>query len=97
MTRILLQNLLLFLAPTLLYGIYFAYLRRRARLAGKPAPAWERGTTVWLGVSGAVLVVAALLVLGFQGGSSPDADYEPPKIVDGKVVDGKSKPRAPAK
>ena len=46
MLRIVLQNLLLFLLPTLLYGIYFAYLQRRAKAAGKPRPEWERGTTI---------------------------------------------------
>ncbi len=89
MVRIVIQHLLLFLLPTVLYGTYVAWARRRALIAGRPAPAFLKGPWFWLIVSGGGLVLISLAALAVFGGYGPEAVYEPATLQDGEIVPGR--------
>ncbi len=89
MVRIIIQHLLLFLLPTVMYGVYLSWARRRAQAAGRTAPMWEEGPWFWLIVSGGLLVLFSLAALATFGGAGPEAVYEPSSIQDGKIVPGR--------
>ncbi len=91
MLRIVIQHLLLFLLPLILYAIYLAAMRQRAQVTGAVKPSWEDGPWFWLVVAGIVLSIGAFVVLGFAGGASTNSDYIPPRIIDGKIVPGQTK------
>jgi hypothetical protein len=91
MLRTIFQELLLVLLPTILYGIYFIAMRERARSGGKPQPEWERGNLFWLILSGCVLAIIGLVIVGSTGNKPPDTDYVPPHIEGGKVVPGRTR------
>ena len=89
MVRIVIQHLLLFLLPTVMYVLYLGWARRRAQAAGQTAPAWQQGSWFWLVVSGGLLVIFSLAALATFGGAGPEAVYEPSSIQDGKIVPGR--------
>lgn len=91
MARIVIQHLLLFLLPLILYAIYIAAMRQRAQMTGAAKPNWEDGPWFWLVVAGIVLSIGAFLVLGFVGGAPTTSDYIPPRIIDGKIIPGQTK------
>jgi len=91
MIRIVIQHLLLFLLPLILYAIYLAAMRKRAQIAGKTQPRWEDGPWFWLAVGGLALSLAAFAFLGLSGGYKPDSTYTPPRIEGGKVIPGQTK------
>jgi hypothetical protein len=91
MARIVIQHLLLFLLPLILYAIYVAAMRRRAQVTGAVKPNWEDGPWFWLVVAGIVLSIGAFVFLGISGGASTNSDYIPPRIIDGKIVPGQTK------
>ncbi len=91
MARIVIQQLLLFLLPLVLYAIYVAAMRQRARVTGGIKPDWEDGPWFWLVVAGVGLSIGAFVVLGVVSGASTKSDYIPPRIIDGKVVPGQTK------
>lgn len=91
MVRIVIQHLLLFLLPTVMYGFYLSWARRRAQAAGRTAPVWQEGPWFWLIVSGALLVLLSLGALATFGGGGPDAVYKPSTIEDGKIVHGRTR------
>ena len=91
MLRIVIQHLLLFLLPLILYAIYVAAMRQRARTTGGTQPSWEDTPWFWLVVAGIVLSIAAFVVLGISGGAPTTSEYIPPRIIDGKIVPGQTK------
>ena len=91
MARIVIQQLLLFLLPLILYAIYVAAMRQRARMIGAAKPNWEDGPWFRLVVAGIVLSIGAFVFLGISGGAPTTSDYIPPRIIDGKIVPGQIK------
>ena len=91
MLRIVIQHLLLFLLPLILYAIYIAAMRQRAQATGGTKPDWEDGPWFWLVVAGIVLSISAFVFLGITGGASTNSDYIPPRIIDGKIIPGQTK------
>lgn len=91
MARIVIQHLLLFALPLILYVIYVAAMRQRARVTGAAAPTWEDGPWFWLVVAGIVLSIGAFVFLGISGGASTNSEYTPPRIIDGKIIPGQTK------
>lgn len=89
MTRIVIQHLLLFLLPTVMYAVYIGWARRRALAAGKAPPGWQEGPWFWLIVSGGGLVIASLVALALFSGAGPEAVYEPAILEGGKIVPGR--------
>lgn len=89
MIRIVIENLLLFLAPTALYAGWM-YLTRDPKKAGG---VMSDAPLIWLTAAGATLVVITLLV--FQddtSGGRPGQAYEPPSMrKDGTIEPGRIK------
>jgi hypothetical protein len=88
MIRIVIENLLLFLAPTAIY-IAYVFLTRRGRIT--PQNVLDEAPLIWLCAAGAALVVITLLVFGTSSGGKPGQAYVPPEMRDGKIVPGKIK------
>jgi hypothetical protein len=85
MGRVLLQVVLPFLAPFILFGLYRLLVTRgRAVL--------ERTPWFLLTVSGIVLACGSLVALALVGGDPPGGSYVPPRIEDGRIVPGEVKP-----
>lgn len=85
MIRIIAENILLFLLPTIVYVAY-VYMTREE----KPG-AWrvlDDAPLVWLFVAGAVLVVAVLASFGSVTGGRPGEVYTPPSYKDGRIQPG---------
>ena len=85
MIRIVIENLLLFLAPTAIY-IAYVYLSQQGQTPGKQILA--EAPLAWLAAVGASLVVATMVLFGSTDGGKPDQGYQPPGLKDGKVVPG---------
>jgi hypothetical protein len=106
MLRLVVENVLLFLLPTVLYVAY-VLLRRQlddgsgAEQANQPAGTQSANTTtrhvltdapfIWLAVIGAGLVFTVLALFGSVSTSNPNGTYEPAIYKDGKIVPGRIK------
>jgi hypothetical protein len=88
MIRIVIENLLLFITPTVIYVAY-VYLTRRGQTS--PQNILDEAPLIWLCAAGAALVVITLLAFGTYSGGKPGQAYEPPEMRDGKIVPGKLK------
>jgi hypothetical protein len=86
MIRIVIENVLLFLLPTLIYVAY-VYVKQRGQ--GGPAAYLEEAPLLWLFSAGAVLVVFTLVAFGSVSGGKPGQTYEPPVFRDGKIEPGR--------
>lgn len=92
MIRVVLENLILFLLPSL---VYFAYV-----IMTRPDEQKERQGTrgnlqvlddaplLWLFAAGAVLVIVTLIAFGSSSGGKPGQQYQPPVMKDGRIVPG---------
>lgn len=88
MIRFLIENLLLFLLPTVTY-VSFSFLTRRdgATFAG----VLNRAPIVTLSILGASLVAIVLSLFGHAGAGKPGQAYEPAVFKDGQVIPGRMK------
>lgn len=85
MIRIVIENIIVFLIPTLIYVAWIAF--RRNQWPGlfrvlSDAP------LVWLFVSGATLMLSALLLFSSSSGGRPGEAYVPPSLQNGEIVPG---------
>ena len=88
MIRIVIENILLFLLPTLMY-IAFMLLTRRSTSAGALV---NDAPLLWLFVAGATLVAATLIYYATTTpGGRPDQTYTPPRYKDGRIEPGELK------
>lgn len=85
MIRIVIENILLLLLPTLFY-IAYVYLTVGSKDAKKKV--LDDAPIVWLFVAGVVLVLVVLAVFGGSNGGRPGEAYQPPVFKDGKIVPG---------
>jgi hypothetical protein len=86
MIRAVIENILLFLLPTLVYVIYVAVTRddaKRGLLDAAPLG--------WLLGAGTGLVFLTLALFGSNTGSKPGAVYVPAEFKDGKIQPGRLK------
>jgi hypothetical protein len=90
MARIILQQVLLFLLPIVIYLSYALWQRQRARRAGGEVLGLERGPWFWLIVGGLALSIAGFVVLGLDDHRRPTS-YQPAHIENGKIVPGQLK------
>jgi hypothetical protein len=88
MIRIVIENLLLFLLPTL---IYIAYVFLKQRGGGGPSAFLDEAPLLWLFAAGAMLVVITLVAFGSVSGGKPGQTYEPPVFRDGRIEPGQIK------
>jgi len=86
MIRVVFENLLLFLLPTLVYVVYVMVARKQE--AGSGAQVLNDAPLVWLFVAGALLVIVTLVAFGSTSGGKPGQAYEPPVLKDGHIEPG---------
>jgi Family of unknown function (DUF6111) len=107
MWRLVIENILLFLTPTLLY-VGYALLRRHLddgtqtpdnQPGGQPSASPQPSVSnvlsdapiIWLALAGAGLVFTVLLLFGSVSTNNPNGTYEPAVFKDGKIVPGRIK------
>ncbi len=85
MIRIVIENLLLFLLPTIIY-IAYVYMTRDE----KPGPTrvLDDAPLVWLFAAGAALMLVTLVIFGSMTGGTPGQTYTPPVLKDGRIEPG---------
>ena len=91
MLRIIIQNLLLLVLPTVLYFAYTTVARSRAAAAGQVKPGWEQGPWFWLAIAGVGLMALSLASLALLGDHETTGVYEPPHVEDGEIIPGRLK------
>lgn len=90
MLRKLLLYVLPFLLPLVAYGIWLAFARRKARLAGSGAlPGWQEAPWTWLLIAGFGLLILGFASLALFGNDTPGGRYVPPQVIDGEIVPGR--------
>ena len=87
MIRIFIENLLLFLAPTLIYLAYV--LVRRYSGDSNEGQVWSDAPLLWLFAAGVLLMVSTLVIFGSTSGWQPGQAYQPPVYKDGKIEPGR--------
>ena len=87
MTRIILERLLLFAVPFMLYGIYLALMQLRP-----PAPAAHATPWTLLFISGLSLFALSFVIWGFTEGEPTTGRYVAPHEVNGQIVPGYVQP-----
>jgi len=85
MIRIVAENLLLFLLPTLIYVAYI-YLTRSDKPDAREL--LDEAPLVWLFAIGTAIVVVTLAVFGSTSGGKPGDVYQPPVLKDGRIQPG---------
>ncbi len=93
MIRVVIENILLFLLPTLLY-VAWVLLTRQPQASGPDRE--DAGETkllddaplLWLFAAGAALVVVTLVAFESPSGGKPGQHYVPPSYKDGKIDPG---------
>lgn len=95
MIRTIIENILLFMLPTLLYLAWMLLQRSRAAErsdeddAGVPvARLLDDAPLLWLFVAGAFLVIVTLAAFGTSSGGKPGQHYQPGVLKDGKIEPG---------
>ena len=85
MIRIVAENILLFLLPTIVYVAY-VYMTREEK-PGAMRVLYD-APLIWLFVAGAALVVITLVSFGSVTGGKPGQVYTPPSFKDGRIEPG---------
>lgn len=92
MIRTVIENLLLFLLPTLLYAAWVLFSRSKAETGDKTdgsrsfSGILDDAPLLWLFASGALLVIVTLAIFGTSSGGKPGQHYQPSIMKDGKIV-----------
>ena len=87
MIRRLLFDVVLFLLPFFLYGIYWRAIGLSASLRKERVHPWT-----FLTAAGLMLVILSFVWWGLSGGESTTGVYIPPHLEDGEVVPGQFVP-----
>ena len=87
MIRQIFFDLLLFLLPFALYGLYWRIAGREKEDAHLKSHPWTL-----LFISGLLLVAASLIIWGLTEGEPADGVYVPPHLENGRVVPGRIEP-----
>lgn len=95
MIRTVIENVLLFLLPTLLYLAWVLFQRSRTEVREgdngnnmRVTQLLDDAPLLWLFVSGALLVIVTLTAFGSSSGGKPGQHYEPSVFKDGKIQPG---------
>jgi hypothetical protein len=86
MMRVIIENILLFLLPSLMYVGYVLLMRRRGATAA--GEALNDAPLVWLFLLGALLVAGTLAFFGSTSGGKPGQVYVPPHVKNGHIEPG---------
>lgn len=86
MIRAVIENILLFLLPTVVYAIYVAVTRD-----DKHKGIFDEVPLAWLMGAGCVLVLIVLATYGSDTRGRPGQVYVPPSMKDGQIEPGRIK------
>ena len=88
MIRLIVENILLFLAPTILF-VVFTMFRRADKKHNTVTGALDAAPLPLLFTLGFILMISVLAYYGTQSNSGkPGQTYRPPELVDGKIKPG---------
>ncbi len=90
MIRLIIENTLLFLLPTVIYVAY-VLLKRRIEGGSANVNVLDDAPLIWLVAAGAALVIVTLIVFGSVSGGKPGQIYHPPVYRDGRIEPGEIK------
>jgi hypothetical protein len=85
MIRIVAENVLIFLLPTIIYVLY-VYMTREEKPGATRV--LDDAPLIWLFIAGAILVVVTLVTFGSMSGGKPGQVYTPPSFKDGHIEPG---------
>lgn len=89
MIRLILENIVLFLLPTILF-VVFTMLRRSDKKSNSLKEALDAAPLPVLFTLGFILMISVLAYYGTQSDSGkPSQTYRPPEIVDGQIKPGR--------
>jgi hypothetical protein len=93
MIRTIVENILLFLLPTLAYVAWVLISQAWAKDTGKDGPKaaslLDDAPLLWLFAGGALLVIVTLAAFeSSSSGGKPGQHYQPPSMKDGKIDPG---------
>ncbi|MCH9806451.1 MAG: hypothetical protein K0U74_01845 [Alphaproteobacteria bacterium] len=86
MIRVVIENILLLLLPTLLYVSYIYLTNKKS---GKNQRVLDDAPLIWLFFAGVAMAVSVLLLFGTVSDGGPGQAYRPPEFRDGKIVPGR--------
>lgn len=86
MIRAILENILLFLLPTIVYVIYVTATRDDSRKG-----VLHEAPLAWLMFAGTALVLIVLASFSSENGGKPGQSYIPPSMKDGRIEPGQIK------
>jgi Family of unknown function (DUF6111) len=85
MIRIVAENILIFLLPTIIY-IAYVYMTREEKPGATRV--LDDAPLIWLFITGAILVLVTLLTFGSMSGGKPGQIYTPPAFKNGHIEPG---------
>jgi hypothetical protein len=94
MTRIVIENLLLFLTPAFMYFAYVLITRGARQGQADNDNTWpvadmfDGAPYIWLFFAGTALVLLILVAFGSTSGGKPGQHYTPPVMKDGRIQPG---------
>ena len=98
MIRVVIENIAIFLIPTLVYAAYVVLtMAPTTEEAGERAFAKIVGEAplLWLFTAGALLVILSLIAFQSTDGGRPGMKYEAPTMRDGRIQPSHAEPRPP--
>lgn len=90
MIRIVIENIVLFLLPTLIY-IAYEFVKRGQGSGQSARVLLDEAPLVWLLAAGTGLVIATMMMFGSSSGGKPGQTYNPPVLKDGRIEPGRIK------
>jgi hypothetical protein len=84
------ENIVLFLLPTLAYVAYVYLTRPDGNQQSATAILQEAPIFILIGL-GAAIVLMAVVAFGSSSGGKPGQSYQPPVMKDGKILPGEIK------
>jgi hypothetical protein len=93
MIRVVIENILLFLLPTIAYVGWVLITRpetvqRTPDGRIRPTKLLDDAPLLWLAGAGAILLVVVLVAFGSTSGGKPGQQYVPPVYKDGRIEPG---------
>lgn len=88
MIRVLLEELLPLLLPTLVYLLWWAFFGRQRRTVTGETKPWYDGPWFWLILAGVGLSGAMLFYTAMHTGGAPTGTFVAPRYQDGRVIPG---------